>query len=649
LFTTPKRLWPLPVLLAILYAGSVGAQQRDHAPNLKLGDAIVTGFSGTQVRGGNGPGSANRPAVDRTFIDVDAPSARVVDLSHPGFVWDGRLYRAAKTFDVRAKDVGQVFGVAIDDQSPPNIYLAATSAFGLNLERRGRNGVAERRKKGGPGVGWMRGQFGLDLQGGPGAIYRVDGRTGVVTLFANVTLDGVPNPGTGLGNLAYDAGHKQLFVSDLHTGMIHRFDLDGRDLGHYDHGTTGLAVAKLPPAPFDARNPPNIASERFDSEKPATWGFAPAARRVWGLAVHDGRLYYAVAAGPQIWSVGIAYDGSFAGDSRWELDLPAPAGSLPVSDIAFSNKGAMILAQRAVTAGRYDYSALTQPGQPRVLRFWLKGPDDPPSPGRWKPAAEEYAIGFADQYRNTNGGIALGYGYDREGRLNTGACEAALWTTGQNLRNNPALRRQLEPGGPLVVHGLQGSPVDMVRSGDAARSRDDAPATSYFVDYDDKFADPRASGHMGSVRIFAAPCAAAVAAASSPGGAAAGGGGGGSGGGGGGGPPPPPPKACFAASGTFECVDKKLVYKLTVNGPGWVNSVSAVSLTPGVTVTGGQFPLNPATIPVTGAPGSTAVIEVCAFDAAAAASGKPYDCCRSKVTVKIPPRACGLIYSPTPR
>ena len=90
----------------------------------------------------------------------------------------------------------------------------------------------------------MKGQFGLDLQGGPGGIYKVDGRTGAVTLFANVTLDGVPNPGPGLGNLAYDSDHKQIFVSDLYTGMIHRFDLDGKELGHYDHGVTGLACGQ---------------------------------------------------------------------------------------------------------------------------------------------------------------------------------------------------------------------------------------------------------------------------------------------------------------------------------------------------------------------------------------------------------------------
>ena len=497
------RLLPLLLLVVFqLHSGNAGAQQRDRSPSLNLGDAVVTGFSGTLPPDATKPHPANTSAIDLTFINPDGPSARVIDIRQPGFVWDGRLLAAPKIFDVLAKDVGQVFGIALDDQAPPNIYVAATSMFGLNIVDRGRDGLPERRKKGGPGAGWMKGQFGLDLQGGPGAIYRVDGRTGVVTLLANVTLDGVPNPGTGLGNLAYDFAHKQLFVSDLYTGMIHRFDLDGNELSRYDHGVTGLGAAKLATVPFDPKNRPNIASERFDSEKPDTWGFAPAARRVWGLAVHEDRLYYSVVAGPQIWSVGIASDGSFAADPRWELDVPAQAGPLPVSDIAFSYQGAMILAQRGLIAGAYDYSAFTQPGEPQVLRFWLKDPNDPPSPGRWKLVPEEYAIGFAGNYRNTNGGVALGYGYGQDGMLSATVCEAALWTTGQNFRNNPALRSQLEPGGPLVVHGLQASPADLVRNANTP------PVISYFVDYDDKFDDPRATGHIGSVRVYTTPCAA---------------------------------------------------------------------------------------------------------------------------------------------
>ena len=651
MFRITPRLFPL-VLLCHLFSGSAAAQQPVRPPNLNLGDAVVTGFSGTIAPDPTKPLPPNKSAVDLTFINPDGPSARIIGVGRPGYVWDGRLFQAPKTFDVFAKDAGQLFGVALDDQPAPNIYLAATSAFGLNLVGRGgTDGQPERRKVGGPGTGWMKGQFGLDLQGDPGSIYKVDGTTGVVSLFAKVMLDGVPNPGPALGNLAYDAAHKQLFVSDLYTGMIHRFAIaDGSEPGApYDHGVTGRGAANLPPVPFNPANRPNIANNRFNSENPDSWGFAPPERRVWGLAVQAGRLFYSArngsaTDGPQIWSVGIAQDGSFGTDARLEVEVAAQPGPYPVSDIAFSQRGAMILAQRAPIAASYDYSAFTKPGEPRVLRYWLKDANDPPSPGLWKPMPEEYAIGFAGTYRNTDGGVALGYGYGPDGMLSGATCEAALWTTGQNLRNNPALRSQLEPGGPLLVNGLQGSPADMVRSAN------EPPAISYFVDYDDKFDDPRASGHMGSVRILAQPCAGQVAdsgrsgsSSSSPPYVS--------------GPqtpppppcvgpncyPPPPPKACFASTGKFECVNGHWVYMLTVTGPGWINSVNAISLTSGVIVAGGSFPLNPANIPVFGAPGSTATIEICAFNAAAAASGKPYECCRTKVTVTIPKNTCGGI------
>jgi uncharacterized repeat protein (TIGR01451 family) len=506
------RLLPL-ALLCHLFSGNAGAQQSDRPPNLNLGDAVVTGFSGTIAPDPAKPRPANKSAIDLTFINPDGPSARIVGVGRPGFVWDGRFLPTPRTFDVFAKDVGQVFGVALDDQQPAsNIYLAATSAFGLNLVGRGAGGQPERRKTGGPGAGWMKGQFGLDLQGDPGSIYKVDGTTGVVSLFAKVMLDGVPNPGAALGNLAYDAAHKQLLVSDLYTGMIHRFAIaDGSEPGApYDHGVSGRGAANLAPMPFNPAGRPNIASTSFNSENPDTWGFAPPERRVWGIAVQAGRLFYSAGNGsmteaPQIWSVGIAQDGSLGTDARLELDVTAQPGPYPVSDIAFSQSGAMIVAQRAPIAASYDYSAFTKTGEPRVLRYWLKDANDPPSPGLWKPLPEEYAIGFAGTYRNTDGGVALGYGYGPDGMINTGSCEAALWTTGQNLRNNPALRAQLEPGGPLLVNGLQGSPADMVRSAN------EPPAISYFVDYDDRFDDPRASGHMGSVRILARPCAGQVA------------------------------------------------------------------------------------------------------------------------------------------
>ena len=438
-------------------------------PRLNAGDAVVTGFSGTLAPDPAKPHPAGKSATDLTFINPDGPSARIFGLARPGHVWDGGLFQAPKTFSVLARDVGQVFGVALDDAPSPNIYLAATSAFGLNLIDRGRDGLAERRKLGGPGAGWMKGQFGLDLQGDPGSIYKVDGSTGVVSLFARTMLDGVANPGPALGNLAYDAAHRQLLASDLHTGLIHRFAIaDGSEAGApYNHGVTGRIAAGQPAMPFSPGKRPSIASAQFNSENPETWGFAPPERRVWALALHEGRLYYSAGNGSaqdavQIWSVSIGPDGGFGPDGRWELDVAGEGAILPVSDMAFSQKGAMLLAQRAPVAGSYDYAALTQPAEPRVLRYWLKDRNDPPSPGVWKPVPEEFAVGFAGNFRNTNGGIALGYGYGRDGALSAGACEYSLWSTGQNLRTNPALQSRLAQGGPLLVNGIQGFPASPV-------------------------------------------------------------------------------------------------------------------------------------------------------------------------------------------
>ena len=148
------RLLPL-LLSCCLLPGGAGAQQPDRRPSLGLGDAVVTGFSGVVTLDPTKPRPANKSAIDLTFINPDGPSARIVGVGRPGYVWDGRLFQAPKTFDIFAKDTGQLFGVALDDQSAPSIYVAATSAFGLNLVGRGADGQPERRKVGGPSTGWM--------------------------------------------------------------------------------------------------------------------------------------------------------------------------------------------------------------------------------------------------------------------------------------------------------------------------------------------------------------------------------------------------------------------------------------------------------------------------------------------------------------
>ena len=477
---------------------SAAAYAQNTPAILPAGDAAVAGFSGTVVAGS--PPEARR--LDKTFIDLNGPALRVIGLDRLGAQAQGQLVAAKKAFTATARQIGQVFSVALDDANPPNIYAAATSAYGLPIvvpDNDG-DGLPDRSRGGAPNAAFMPGLFGpVIANGGPGSIWKIDGKTGAATLFANVTLNGARNSGPALGGLAFDPETHQLFVADRDTGMIHRFTLDGVERGVFDHGTQALSAAGLPPVPFDPRKRIDLQNPAFDSANPATWGYAPPARRVFGLAVNQGRLYYAVAAGLRIWSVALLPDGSFGSDARGEITVPrgAQAGS-EISEILFDNSGDMLVAERGAPTGAYDYEALAEPGESRVLRFRPTAPDDPPSEDFWFPVPKEYAVGFPPNFRNDNGGIAIGYGYDGAGNINRAVCSGSLWTSGERLRMSPdpAIARLLQPGGPLAVHGLQGNPATMVQPLNVP------PFNSYFIDYYDSGERPAWTGHLGGVAIW---------------------------------------------------------------------------------------------------------------------------------------------------
>ncbi|MCC0014892.1 MAG: peptidoglycan-binding protein [Rhodobiaceae bacterium] len=465
---------------------------------MSRGDLVVTGFSGKVEPPAGVPLPPGVNALDETFIDINGAALKIFDVSNPGGPPQAQLINAPVKFQAFANDIGQVFGLAIDDAQFPNVYATATSAHGLQIvipDVDG-DGRPERIRLGQPGAQWMNGQFGVVRGGGPGTVWKIDGQTGNITKFADIASAGQPNSGPGLGNIAYDPDHKQLFVSDLDTGLIHRLDMNGADLGTFDHGIQGRPANGLPPAADDGARL-DITNPAFDAEYPDSWGFTGSERRVWGLAYESGRLYYAVAEGPQVWSLGIAPDGSFSGDPRWELDLPADPKSYPVSDIAFQSPGLMILAQRGDITSQYSYAQYHQPRQNKVLRYRLESPDDPATPSRWVEVPEEYAIGFPATYRNTSGGIAVGFGYRQkaDGSYGFGACRGSLWTTGDALRDNPVHAARLSGGGEFIVHGLQNNRLDLVRPGN------EPPWEAYFVDYDSRFGDPQAAGWVGDVEI----------------------------------------------------------------------------------------------------------------------------------------------------
>ena len=117
----------IAILIAAIVSLDTASAQTPTPGILAPGNAIVTGFSGAPlpdlVAPGDDPG-------DQTFIDPNGPAARVFDLRVPGAPPQAQVIPAPNPFSVTAAQVGQVFGVALDSATPPNIaaqiYTPAT-------------------------------------------------------------------------------------------------------------------------------------------------------------------------------------------------------------------------------------------------------------------------------------------------------------------------------------------------------------------------------------------------------------------------------------------------------------------------------------------------------------------------------------------
>ncbi|WP_156174523.1 hypothetical protein [Hoeflea sp. IMCC20628] len=667
----------LSTFVLVWTASPTGAQAQETGL-LIPGDAVVTGFSGVVEPEQQDPPLTALQTLDETFIDLESASARVNGLAAPGYIWDARTWFAEAYFDIKARDVGQVFGVAIDDAKFPNVYLAASSAYGLYrvLPDADNDGRPERTTIGVPGADWMEGMWGkadetdtTPSQGGPGSIWKVDGKSGKVTLFANILHNGENNSGVGLGNITYVPQFGQLFVTDLSTGLIHRLDMDGVEIETFDHGVTGRASIEKSPLPFDPSNAPDFDSADFDPEDSETWGFADEDRRIYALAFNKGRLYYSVVGESQIWSVGFDEEtGEFLDSAQWELDVPKKPKKLPVTDMLFTRSGAMVLAQRGDVTSTYDYANFADHGKSRLLRYWLEKPeDDPDTPSRWIAEPEEYSVGFNGQERSTNGGVALNYGYDKQGYLDTGSCEASLWTTGENLRDNNELEDTLLLGGALVIDGLQGMPIRPVKQYE--KFNNSPPWVSYMFDNDQfntdlvdederptPYSDINTTGWIGDVEILRTGC---------DGDAVAGGATGGwpegpyyvsdlpytDGGTGDDTLPPPQPlpsaPQCAAMTGQFFCDVKTgtWIYDgILRTDAGLADKVKIVASSPGVSVVGG--PLMSYSVPGIrltlsgGVSGQLISTDVCIFDEAASQKGGPFACCKATIAASVPAEAC---------
>ena len=500
----PRTAWQLPnkppYVRDAAGAAQISPTDRPSLPLFDIGAVVTTGFSGIFHKKPLIRRDAPLPDPDDPqfqFLNPNGAVATLIGTDRIGFAFNGVELTRVPYDKILARDVGQVFGVALDNEDFRNLYLTATSAFGLNIvgADRNRDRVPDRLLFGEDNARWMPVQWGNHPLAGPGSVWKVDGETGQITLLTNIQHDGTENAGPGLGNIAFDADHNQLFVSDLQSGLIHRLDLNGVDHGTHDHGLSD-ALKPNDQVAHDPEQTMDIRNAEFDSEDPETWGFADPARRVWGIAVQGGRLYYAVAQGPSVYSVGLdPVSGDFLKDTRWELTVTGTQSKSEISDIVFTGDGAMVLAQRGDRVAAFDHRRLTRARRAEVLRYVMEYPADDTTPSVWVKQPQTYPVGFSSNHANSLGGVAVGPRYDETGSWDTQYCGATLWTTGESLRDDKPLRHALEKGGELRIDGLQAQPVAL---NEAANQ---PPWQSYFVDYDSRYDGPRVTGHIGDVEV----------------------------------------------------------------------------------------------------------------------------------------------------
>lgn len=362
-------------------------------------DLFPTCFSGLQYPlPANPPYAANPNGFVFARINAQNPPtfptpAPINDVNW-GPPMDHNEFPSAGPETWNAGNLGQVFGIALDDATPPNIYLTASSVYG-------------------------------DFAAGPGgygAVYRVDGVTKDIC-----TLATLPNGGPALGNVSFDAAHDQLFVTNMEDGLIYRIPIDGTctpsgPITTFDHGTTGRVAAG-----FTA-----IGDAGTNNT------FTALGRRVWAVEDFQGRLFYSTwwendgrvdnTEANEIWSVALDVTGApIAATTQRELQMPQRGGnySNPVSDLNFNAAGEMFCSERTMYTSTHP-SALGETGDRGLLHigWWpahtarlLKFMGSVGGP--WI-TNNEFRVGSFGSGENSAGGATID-------------CDGSVWSTGDAL------------------------------------------------------------------------------------------------------------------------------------------------------------------------------------------------------------------------
>ncbi|MCL4220414.1 MAG: hypothetical protein KJZ65_03495 [Phycisphaerales bacterium] len=367
-------------------------------------------------------------------------AVEVIDISNQGAAplnsnwWAATFYSWTNPTNWSQAELGTVFGVCLDAQG--NIYVAHTAIYGNSNNQCG--GFIQP----GDALGSLSANT-ANPAGRPGAIYKIDTNSGVASFLTSLpnasdpAYIGGPYPTNGsesypgLGNMAYDCGTDNLYVSNFEDGRIYRLNTTGTALSTYRHAT-GAVVAGGAPMPGDA--PGWIPRERHPN--------TGRGQRVWAVQPHQGRLYYSVwredncrpdaTAGNEIWSIDLVDSGPNAGEfipGTEQLEIPMSlyayngsgitGVSNPVSDLSFSPECCMLVGERSMSN-----DTISDAHESRLLEFCYD-----PAAQAWVPSTAVFGPGAAAAPQSCAGGVD----YD----FNTTGTVVNVWTTADFISPSP--------------------------------------------------------------------------------------------------------------------------------------------------------------------------------------------------------------------
>lgn len=457
-------------------------------PGFHCGQAVVTCFSGF-----------NSPANYFSGVNQNAPVVALIDVRDQSAALPGTWWTQASATEYShplwtPQNIGQVFGIAIDKND--DVFVAASSIYTCET-------FAPNPYNYSP----------FTTAGGPGAIYRLDNVTGVPTVYISTgafTPGGstLPNNGSALGDIGYDKVHDQFFVTNHADGMIYRIK-NGMVMSRFD--------------PFTSVNPP-ATGQGSDPD------FVDFGDRTWGVAyspIHN-RVYFATwkedigrpsfTVSNEIWSIGLDAFGEFAGttyigNGTWEdgeqLEITIPdiitGGchySNPVSDIAFSDSGRMLLAERtmasdcggAFTQNWYGYAHYSHLLEYEYSGSWVVTPGHQLGPCIGNVGLKFQVGETGNQGSNSAGGCDYGYDSFDPSVTSQPDCDKFVWVTGDNLHPPTTTNTYCNQSGTTWLYGMQGIPA----TGGTMYN-------SYHVDFDNNVCS-HDKILMGDVEVFKCGC-----------------------------------------------------------------------------------------------------------------------------------------------